>query len=64
LLLERKPSLKPSDIRAILIATAKAPGPPTPDSDFGAGLVSAYRALAALDRTPPGGKDENAQAKQ
>jgi subtilisin family serine protease len=64
LLLERKPSLKPSDIRAILIATAKAPGPPTPDSDFGAGLVSAYRALAALDRTPPDGKDENAQAKQ
>jgi subtilisin family serine protease len=64
LLLERKPSLKPSDIRAILIATAKAPGPPTPDSDFGAGLVSAYRALAALDRGAPNGKDESTQAKQ
>ena len=64
LLLERKPSLKPSDIRAILIATAKAPGPPTPDSDFGAGLVSAYRALAALDRTSPGSADGTTQAKQ
>ncbi len=64
LLLERKPSLKPADIRAILIATAKAPGPPVPDSDFGAGVVSAYRALASLDRGAPGGQDENAQAKQ
>jgi subtilisin family serine protease len=64
LLLERKPSLKPADIRAILIATAKAPGPPTPDSDFGAGVVSAYRALGALDRGTPSGTDDNAQAKQ
>ena len=64
LLLERKPSLKPSDIRAILIATAKAPGPPTPDSDFGAGLVSAYRALAALDRSAPSSADGTSQAKQ
>ncbi len=64
LLLERKPSLTPSDVRGILIATAKLPGPPTPDSDFGAGLVGAYRALTALDRGAPSGKDENAQAKQ
>jgi subtilisin family serine protease len=64
LLLERKPSLEPADIRAILIATAKAPGPPAPDSDFGAGLVSAYRALASLGRSAPGGQDDNAQAKQ
>jgi subtilisin family serine protease len=64
LLLERKPSLKPSDVRAILIATAKAPGPPTPDSDFGAGLVSAYRALAALDRSAPSSADGTSQAKQ
>ena len=34
LLLERKPSLKPSDIRGILIATAKQIGPPRPDSRF------------------------------
>ena len=64
LLLERKPSLTPSDVRGILIATAKLPGPPTPDSDFGAGLVGAYRALTALDRGAPSGKDENTQAKQ
>jgi hypothetical protein len=64
LLLERKSSLTPSDVRGILIATAKRPGPPTPDSDFGAGLVGAYRALVAIDRNPPTGTDENAQAKQ
>ena len=63
LLFEHKPSLKPADIRAILIATAKPPGAPTADSDFGAGLVNAYRALTALDRTAPGAegvaKDES-----
>jgi subtilisin family serine protease len=64
LLLEHKPSLTPSDVRGILIATAKLPGPPTPDSDFGAGLVSGYRALTALDRGAPSGTDANAQAKQ
>jgi len=64
LLLEHKPSLKPSDIRAVLIATAKLPGPPVPDSDFGAGLVNAYRAVTWLDRKAPGAKDENEQAKQ
>jgi Subtilase family len=64
LLLERKPSLTPSDVRAALITTAKLPGPPMPDSDFGAGLVGAYRALAAIDRKPPGATDENAQAKK
>jgi subtilisin family serine protease len=68
LLLERKPSLRPSDIRAILVATAKTPGTPSPDSDFGAGLVNADRALASLDHEPPGeAKDDtshgNAQAK-
>jgi hypothetical protein len=64
LLLEHKPSLAPGDVRAVLIATAKPPGPPAPDSDFGAGLVNAYRALAALDRNTPSVNDENAQAKQ
>jgi subtilisin family serine protease len=64
LLLERKPSLKPADIRAILIATAKAPGSPAPDSDFGAGLVSAYRAVTWLDHNTPVAKDGGEQAKQ
>ena len=52
LLLEHKPSLKPGEIRAALTATAQPLGPPRPDSDFGAGLVSAYRAVMWLDRTP------------
>jgi hypothetical protein len=64
LLLERKPSLKPGDIRAILIATAKPLGPPRPDSDFGAGLANAYRALTWLDRKPAEPDAGAAQAKQ
>ncbi|MGA2894451.1 MAG: S8 family serine peptidase [Xanthobacteraceae bacterium] len=64
LLLERKPSLRPSDIRAVLVATAKMPGPPVPDSDFGAGLVNAYRAVTWLDHKAPGSKDDSEQAKQ
>jgi len=64
LLLERKPSLKPSDIRAVLIATAKMPGAAVPDSDFGAGLVNAYRAVTWLDHKVPGAKDDREQAKQ
>ncbi len=52
LLLERNPALKPSDIRGILITTAKPLGPPRPDSEFGAGLVNAYRAVTWLDRKP------------
>jgi subtilisin family serine protease len=64
LLLERKPSLKPGDIRAVLTATAQPLGPPRPDSDFGAGLVSAYRAVIWLDRGPATPTDGGAQAKQ
>jgi hypothetical protein len=64
LLLEHKPSLKPGDIRAALTATAQPLGPPRPDSDFGAGLVSAYRAVLWLDRGPAAPADGGAQAKQ
>ena len=64
LLLEHKPSLKPGDIRAALTATAQPLGPPRPDSDFGAGLVSAYRAVMWLDRSPPAPADGGPQAKQ
>ena len=52
LLLERNPALKPSDIRSILIATAKPIGPPVPDSPLGAGVVNAYRAVSFIDRKP------------
>ncbi|MGA8499834.1 MAG: S8 family serine peptidase [Xanthobacteraceae bacterium] len=64
LLLEHKPSLTPGDIRAALTATAQPLGPPRPDSDFGAGLVSAYRAVLWLDRSPAAPADGGAQAKQ
>jgi subtilisin family serine protease len=64
LLLEHKPSLKPGDIRAVLTATAQPLGPPRPDSDFGAGLVNAYRAVMWLDRGPATPIDGGAQAKQ
>jgi serine protease AprX len=64
LLLERKPSLTPSEIRTVLMITARPLGPTRPDSDFGAGLVNAYRAVTWLDRTPPGPNDGGGQAKQ
>jgi subtilisin family serine protease len=64
LLLERKPSLTPSEIRTVLMITAKPLGPTRPDSDFGAGLVNAYRAVMWLDRTPAGPNDGGGQAKQ
>jgi subtilisin family serine protease len=64
LLLERKPALRPSDIRAVLIATVKPLGPPHPDSEFGAGLANAYRAVTWLDRTPTEPGPGDAQAKQ
>jgi hypothetical protein len=64
LLLEHKPSLTPGDVRAALTATAQPLGPPRPDSDFGAGLVSAYRAVLWLDRSPAAPADGGAQAKQ
>jgi subtilisin family serine protease len=64
LLLERKPSLTAGDIRSILIASAKPLGPARPDSDFGAGLVNAYRAVTWLDSKPAAPDDGGAEAKQ
>jgi subtilisin family serine protease len=64
LLLERRPSLKPGDIRAVLITTAKHLGAAVPDSDFGAGLVNAYSAVTWLDRKPAEANDAGVQAKQ
>jgi subtilisin family serine protease len=61
LLLEHKPSLRPADIRSTLVATARQIGPPTPDSDLGAGLANAWRAITWLDRASPSAA---AQAKQ
>jgi subtilisin family serine protease len=49
LLLERNPSLKPKDLRAIIIATAKPLGSAAQHSEFGAGLVNAYRAVIQVN---------------
>jgi subtilisin family serine protease len=56
LLLECKPSLKPTDIRAMLAGTAKPLG-------SGAKLVNAYRAVTSLN-AEASGKDGSAEAKQ
>jgi subtilisin family serine protease len=47
LLIERNPSLKPADIRRILMRTAKDLGGKSRERDFGAGLVNAYQAVSA-----------------
>jgi subtilisin family serine protease len=45
LLIERNPSLTPTDVRAILMRTAKDLGPKGRDREFGAGLVNAFEAV-------------------
>lgn len=62
LLLERKPSLKPSEIRTIITATAKPLGSAAEHSDFGAGLVNAYRAAMQVNGKSAGKADDE-QAK-
>jgi subtilisin family serine protease len=47
LLIERNPSLKPSDVRRILMNTATDLGPKGRDRDYGAGLVNALQAVEA-----------------
>jgi subtilisin family serine protease len=47
LLIERNPSLTPSDIRRMLTRTAKAIAPKGSERDFGSGLVNAYQAVSS-----------------
>jgi subtilisin family serine protease len=62
LLLERKPSLKPKDVRIILMTSAKELGSKDQHKDFGAGLVNAYKALMLPADKPVGKEDGNEHA--
>jgi Subtilase family len=52
LVLGRNPSLKPSEVRAILTKTARDLGPPGPDDQFGAGEADAFAAVSAVPVSP------------
>jgi subtilisin family serine protease len=54
LMLERNPSLKPSEVRAVLMQTARDLGAPGRDDLFGSGEADAYAAVSAIG-APPGG---------
>lgn len=62
LLLETKPSLKPDEVRTIIMTTSKPFAPASPHAESGAGLVNAYRALLSLNGKA--GEDGDAQAKR
>ena len=48
LILERNPTLKPEEVRAILTKTARDLGPPGADEQFGAGEADAFAAVSAV----------------
>jgi subtilisin family serine protease len=52
LLLERNPALKPGELRAILMKTARDLGAPGRDDLFGAGEADAYAAVSAVVPAP------------
>ncbi|WOH48739.1 S8 family serine peptidase [Bradyrhizobium sp. sBnM-33] len=52
LMLERNPSLKPGDVRAILTRTARDLGSPGRDDQFGAGEADAFAAVTAAAAAP------------
>jgi subtilisin family serine protease len=66
LLLQHDPALTPADIRNILMTTAKPLGLAGQHTDFGAGLVNAYRAITAPEAKSIGKASEPdpEQAKQ
>ena len=52
LMLERNPALKPDEVRAILMQTARDLGTPGRDDLFGAGEADAYAAVSAAASAP------------
>lgn len=64
LLLEHNPSLKPKDVRAILMTTAKPLGSASEHADFGAGLVNAERAVTSPEGKAAGKGEGGEEAKR
>jgi subtilisin family serine protease len=54
LMLQRNPSLKPSEVRAVLMQTARDLGAPGRDDLFGSGEADAYAAVSAIGAPPAG----------
>jgi hypothetical protein len=52
LMLERNPALRPDEVRAILMKTARDLGAPGRDDLFGAGEADAYAAVSAASQAP------------
>ena len=52
LMLQRNPALKPGELRAILMRTARDLGPPGPDDQFGAGEADGFAAVSAVAVSP------------
>ena len=52
LMLERNPALKPNDVRAMLVGTARDLGAPGRDDLFGAGQADAFAAVTAAANAP------------
>ena len=59
LLLSHKPSLKPEEIRAIIVATARHLGAAGINPQFGAGLVDPFKALQQLLSGKPASDPDN-----
>lgn len=51
-MIERNPQLRPDELRAILMTTARDLGAPGRDDLFGAGEADAYRAVSAVQNYP------------
>jgi len=56
LMLERNPALKPEELRAILMKTARDLGSPGRDDLFGAGEADAFAAVSAVGAAPVAGR--------
>ena len=61
-MLERNPTLKPDEVRAILMKTAAILGPPGPDDQFGAGEADAFAAVSAVSAPALAAVPENPAA--